>query len=161
MATVSTTEDDAMTTEPAAVADLEHRRRRVERLMMIVPYGTLVASVLLTAVAEALHAVPQQPFPVGFGLAALAGVWIAWFVTMHPEWEQRPGLMAVFFAGLVAIILILIWASPLFGFFGWSGYIFAGYALRGRWRLGGAATIAATGAISQMSGYSVFDDRKS
>src|ERR1700759_2306046 len=122
MASVST--DDVSTdhlstgdvnTEPAAMADLERRRRRPGGLMMIVPFGTLVASVLLTGVAGVLHVLPQQPLPVVFGLAVLAGVWVTWFVTLHPEWEQRRRLMAVFFVGLVAIILVLIWASPLFG----------------------------------------------
>jgi signal transduction histidine kinase len=161
MVVVTVAEDDAVTTEPAAVADLERRRRRIERLMMIVPYGTLVASVLLICVAGVLQVLPQQPLPVSLGLAVLAAAWITWFVALHPEWEQRRGLMAGFFAGLVAIVLVLIWASPLFGFFGWSGYIFAAYALSGSWRLVGAATVAMTGAVSQMGGYSILSDGKS
>ena len=161
MVDVTAPEDEAVNTEPAAVADLERRRRRIERLMMIVPFGTLIASVLLVGVAGVLQVLPQQPLPVVLGLAVLAAAWIVWFVSLHPEWEGRRGLMAAFFVGLVAIILTLIWASPLFGFFGWSGYIFAAYALTGPWRLVGAATVAMSGAISQMGGYSVLTDSKS
>lgn len=151
-----------MNTEPAAVADLEQRRRRTDRLLMIVPYAALAASILLYTVASFMDVLPQQPLPYGYGMAVLAAAWVGWFVTLHPEWEttRRP-LMVVFFLGLLAIILILLWASPLFGFFGWSGYLFTAYALRGRWRLAGAASIAVTAAISQLGGYSVFADSKS
>jgi signal transduction histidine kinase len=157
MGNVTTPEHDA----PAAVADLERRRQRVDRLMQLVPYGTLLASVLLTTVAYFLDVLPQQPLPVGYALAVLAAAWIAWFVTLHPEWEERRRLMVVFFVGVVAIVLILVWASPLFGFFGWSGYILAVYALRGSWRLAGAAAVAVTGAVSQLGGYSTLTDSKS
>jgi signal transduction histidine kinase len=157
---MSTAENGAVNTEAAAVADLERRRRRTDRALLIVPYGALGASVFLITVAGVLHVLPQQPLPYGYGFAALAGVWIAWFVTLHPRWEERRRLMAVFFAGLLAIILILIWASPVFGFFGWSGYLFAAYALRGRWRLAGAAAVGVTAAISQLGGYSIFADPK-
>jgi signal transduction histidine kinase len=147
-------------TEQAAVADLERRRLRVDRLTRIVPYAALAASILLTTVAGLLQVLAQRPLPYGYGLALLAGAWVAWFVTLHPQWEERRGLMAVFFVGLLAIILVLIWASPLYGFFGWSAYILAGYALRGRWLLVGAAGVAVTSAISQLGGYGLFGDPK-
>jgi signal transduction histidine kinase len=147
-------------TEPAAVADLERRRRRVDRLMQLVPYVALIASILLVTVGGILDVLPQQPLPVGFGLAALAAAWVAWFVTLHPSWEGRRRLMALFFAGLLVIILALIWASPLYGFFGWSAYTVVPYALRGRWRLAGSAAVAVTAALSQLGGYSIFNDAK-
>ncbi|MFI6074714.1 sensor histidine kinase [Actinoplanes sp. NPDC051343] len=147
-------------TEPAAVADLERRRLRVDRLMRGVPYAALGASVLLVTVGGILEVLPQQPLVVGYGLSLLAAAWVASFVTLHPQWENRRRLMTVFFAGLLAIILALIWASPLYGFFGWSAYVLVPYALRGRWRLLGAAGVAVTAAISQLGGYSVLDDGK-
>jgi signal transduction histidine kinase len=148
-------------TEPAAVADLERRRRRVERGMKLVPYGALAASVILITVAGVLHVLPQQSLAVNYGLAVLAAAWVVWFVTLHPGWADRRVLMVVFFVGFLAIVLVLIWASPLFGFFGWSGYLFAGYALRGRWPLAGAAGVAVTAAISQMGGYSILGNSRS
>jgi signal transduction histidine kinase len=162
MVDVTAAEDELVNTEPAAVAELEKRRRRTDRLLLIVPYAALVASVILYTVAAVLHLLPQQPLPYGFGLAVLAAAWVGWFVTLHPAWEAtRRLLMATFFVGLLAIILALIWASPLFGFFGWSGYLFTAYALRGSWRLAGAASVAVTAAISQLGGYSVLTDSKS
>lgn len=145
---------------PAAVADLERRRRRVDRIMRVVPYGALAASILLATVGGILDVLPQQPLAVGYGIGLLAAVWVGWFVTLHPRWEERRGLMAVFFAGLLGIILALIWASPLYGFFGWSAYILVPYALRGRWRLAGAGAVAVTAALSQLGGYSILTDAK-
>jgi signal transduction histidine kinase len=145
-------------TEPAAVADLERRRLRVDRRTRTVPFAALAASVLLVTVNSFIDAVPQQPLAVGFALSGLVMAWIAWFVTLHPEWEQRRPLMVLFFVVLLTIVYVLIWASPLYGFFGWSVYIFAGYSLRGRWRLLGAAGVAVSAAISQLSGYSIFAD---
>jgi signal transduction histidine kinase len=147
-------------TEPAAVADLERRRLRVDRLTRIVPYAALAASILLVTVNSVIDAVPQEPLAAGYALSVLAAAWVAWFVTLHPEWDQRPRRMVLFFVGLLTIIFVLIWASPLYGFFGWSAYIFAGYALRGRWRLAGAAGVAVTSALSQLSGYSILTDPK-
>src|ERR1700742_1514432 len=92
--------------EVAAVADLERRRLGVERRMRFVPYGTLIASVILVVLADLLPVLAQQPLPIGLGLAVLAAVWIIWFVTLHPEWEHRRRLMAGFFVVLVVIILV-------------------------------------------------------
>jgi signal transduction histidine kinase len=147
-------------TDPAAVAELEKRRRRADRMLLVVPYAALGASVVLVTVAGALKVLPQQPLPYAFGLSVIAAAWVGWFVTLHPQWAKRPAVMAVFFLGLLAIILVLIWASPLFGFFGWSGYLFTGYALRGGWRLAGTSAVAVTTAISQMGGYYLFSDTK-
>jgi signal transduction histidine kinase len=144
----------------AAVAELEHRRLRGDRLTQIVPYAALAASILLVTLNGLLSILPQQPLPYGYALAVLAAAWVGWFVTWHAEWAERRAVMAVFFVGLLAIVLGMVWASSLYGFFGWSVYIFVGYALRGRWRLLGAAGVAVTAAISQLGGYGVFDDRK-
>jgi signal transduction histidine kinase len=67
--------------------------------------------------------------------------------------------MTVFFLGLLALIGLLIWISPLFGFFGWTGYLFTVYALTGWWRLVGAGAVAWGSAVSQMGGFSVFGSR--
>jgi signal transduction histidine kinase len=145
---------------PAAVADLERRRLRVDRRMRAVPFGALAASIFLVTVGGILDVLPQQPLVVGYGLALLAAAWIGWFVTLHPRWESRRRLMAVFFVGLLVFVLALIWASPLYGFFGWSAYVLVPYALRGRWRLAGAGAVAVTAALSQLGGYSILTDAK-
>lgn len=56
---------------------------------------------------------------------------------------------AVAFLALVGIMAAMVIRAPLFGFFAWTGYIWAFRALRGRARLVGVALVAGTVAISQ------------
>jgi signal transduction histidine kinase len=143
-------------TQETMLAALERRRRRLDRLMVVVPYATLGGSLLLDFVAGLLGFIPgQQPFEVAALLTLVAAGWVTWWMPMHPQWEQRRGLMLVFFIGVLILIGALVWASPLFGFFGWTGYLFAGYALAGRWRLVGAGFVAVFGAFAQLGGYGV------
>jgi signal transduction histidine kinase len=146
-------------TEQSAVEKLDQWRRRLDAWTLIVPYAALAASLILVFIAGTLHLVPQRPFPYALAGAAAAAGWLAWFVTLHPQWERRRGLMTVFFLGLLALIGLLIWISPLFGFFGWTGYLFTVYALTGWWRLVGAAAVAWGSALSQMGGFGVLSDR--
>jgi signal transduction histidine kinase len=146
-------------TQQSAVENLDHWRRRLDAWTLIVPYAALAGSLILVFLAGSFHLVPQRPFPYALAGAAAAAGWLAWFVTLHPQWERRRGLMTVFFLGLLALIGLLIWISPLFGFFGWTGYLFTVYALTGWWRLVGAGAVAGGSAISQMGGFSVFGSR--
>jgi signal transduction histidine kinase len=99
--------------------------------------------------------VPHQPYPVGVAVAALAAGWLLWWTALHPAWQSNQYRMTVFFLGLLILIFVLIWCSPLFGIFGWSGYIYVGYALPGWWRNVGGACVAVGAAISQVGGYAV------
>jgi signal transduction histidine kinase len=140
--------------ESAAMAVLERRRRRFDRWLMVVPYAALAASVLLVGLVPLPHASWRLVVP----LSLLAAVWILWWVHLHPRWESRRNLMGLFFAGLVVLIFALIWCSPLFGFFAWTGYLFTVYALRGRWRSAGGAAVAVSTAISQANGFQNLSD---
>ncbi|MEU4419773.1 histidine kinase [Actinoplanes sp. NPDC024001] len=115
------------------------------------PFGTLAVSLGLVIAAQDTP-VPRQSFWVIGLVVALTAAWVLWWVTLHPHWDQRPRLMLVFFVGLLACNALLIWSSPLFGFFTWTGYIFAGYAFRGRWRVVAAAPVAALAALAQVGG---------
>jgi signal transduction histidine kinase len=129
-----------------AVKVLEWRISYDRRLRMI-PYLTLAASTLLVFVTAAR--VPAPVLPVVAGTAG----WIFWFVTGHPRWEQRDGIMLVFFAGLLVLMATLVGLDSFFGFFAWTGYLFTVYALRGRWRLVGAGAVAFITASSQAGGF--------
>jgi hypothetical protein len=63
----------------------------------------------------------------------------------------------VFFVVLIALIFLLVWCSPaVSGFFAWTGYLFTGYAFRGRLsRLAGATSVAVANAIAQIGGFPV------
>jgi signal transduction histidine kinase len=64
---------------------------------------------------------------LGIGAAASALIFIAW-------------------AGLAMALVI---RQPLYGFYSWTGYIWAWRLLRGHWRFAGVAVIALAAAISQ------------
>ena len=84
--------------------------------------------------------------------AAVAAVWMLWFVTLHPKWQQRRVLMGIFFAGLMAISAVLVLNSPIYGFFSWTGYIWIYRALDGRWRIVGLVAVATVTGTSQHGG---------
>jgi signal transduction histidine kinase len=125
--------------------------RDFSRRLLVVPYLALAGSVLLTLLVET--GLPHESRPVTLVVTGVTAAWLLWFVTLHPRWEHRDGLMAVFFTGLVVLIGVLVYCNTLFGFFAWSGYLFTLYALRGRWRLAGAAAVALMTATSQSGGF--------
>ncbi|MEU8238713.1 sensor histidine kinase [Actinoplanes missouriensis] len=115
------------------------------------PYATLAVSVLLVIAAG--DAVVEPP-DLRLILLAVAGtaVWIAFWVTSHPGWNERRVLMVIFLLGMLGWFALLVWMSPLFGFFTWTGYLFIGYALDGLWRLPAVLPVAAIAALSQVGG---------
>ena len=137
------------------VQRLETWRSRLDRMMMYLPYGALVCSAAIVPIAAAAG-VPHLPYPVIAVLVAVSAGWLLWWVTLHPAWENDRRRMAIFFAGLVVLIYLLVWASSLFGFFAWTGYLFTAYALRGHAaRLAGATLVAFATALSQAGGFPV------
>ncbi|WHT16100.1 sensor histidine kinase [Crossiella sp. CA-258035] len=124
--------------------ELDAWERRVVRRTQAVPY-------LLLLVATALSALRADPaeLPVTLGLAVLTGAWIAWWVTLHPAWAERSGLMAVYFAGLLVLMALLgsrgEWYGGLFVF---TCYVHAWHLLPGRWKYAG---VAAAGFLSMGS----------
>lgn len=139
-------------TDTSAVAKLETWRQRIDRWMMIVPYAALVASTVAALIAGAF--VPRVPVVVLLPVVALAGGWILWWVTLHPQWADDRRRMLIFFAGLVVLIYTLVLCSSLFGFFAWTGYLYAAYAMRGRiGRLVGCTLVAVGTAFAQGGGW--------
>jgi signal transduction histidine kinase len=144
-------------TYSTAVAKLDRRRRRLDRWLMIMPFGALAASVALVPIGATAD-VAHLPYRVTLPVAAAAAAWILWWVTLHPQWEHERRRMVVFFAGLVVLIFMLIWCSPFFGFFAWTGYLYTVYALAGRQRLIGGAAVAVATAIAQVGGFPALAD---
>jgi signal transduction histidine kinase len=108
---------------------------------------------VMLAVATALSvAVQDHGLLVDIVLAAAAGAWMLWMVTLHPEWRERPGIMGVYVSVLVALMAVLVWHAPWFGFFTFTGY-FAAVRLPGRWRIPGVLGVAGVTAASQAGGW--------
>jgi signal transduction histidine kinase len=116
-------------------------------------YGTLFGSLLLVVVTRGVEELPKRDLGTTTAVTIMTALWIAWWVDLHPAWRPRRGLMLTFLAGLLALNVLLVMCSPLFGVFTWTGYIFVGYAVPGRWQLAGILPVAATNAMSQIGGW--------
>lgn len=138
----------------AQAKEVAEWRGGIDRRLRLLPYFALAGSTVLVVLAR--NVVPSPvPLPVTLALAAVTAGWMLWFVTLHPQWENRRRLMGGFFTGLIVLIALLIACSPLFGFFAWTGYLFVVQVLRGRWTLVGASAVAVFSAVSQTGGYPV------
>src|SRR5689334_5655324 len=114
---------------------LDRLERRLEFGARFVPYLALAVSAGLAAASVPF--IPQPPLPATLAVTGVAGLWVLWWVSLHPGWKDRRGLMAIYFAGLVVLIAVLVVSNPFYGFFAFTGYLHTSYALRGRWRVPG------------------------
>jgi signal transduction histidine kinase len=121
----------------------------MRRIIAYVPYASLAFSALLVL---ALDRSPAAALPLTAALVVGAAAWMLWWVTLHPRWAERRPLMIVYYLGLLAFIAVLVALDPLFGFFAFTGYLHAAYALWGRWRLVGVGAVAVFSALSQVGG---------
>jgi signal transduction histidine kinase len=118
---------------------LEAWERGLGRAAAAVPYALLLVSTVLALVEPGRSAADR----IGtLALAAFTAAWMLWLVTLHPAWATRRGVMAVYCAGLIALIAALLLRSPWFSFFAFTGYLHAWALLTGRWRLVGVAVTA-------------------
>src|SRR5882724_9176689 len=124
-----------MTTGLTATGWLDRWERRLDLAVNYIPYIALVASAVLGWVTAPFWAQPARlPTLV---ISAAAGLWMLWWVTLHPAWVKRRPLMVFYYIGLLAFIAVLIARSPIYGFFAFSGYLHAVHVLWGRVRLVG------------------------
>jgi signal transduction histidine kinase len=136
-------------------AELETWRRRLDRWLMIIPYCAIVCATVLVPIGAAAH-LPHAPYSVIAVVVLVTVGWMLWFVSLHPAWERDRRKMGVFFTGLAVLIFALVWCSPLYGFFAWTGYVFTPYALHTRRaRFAGGTAVAIATAISQAGGFPV------
>jgi signal transduction histidine kinase len=115
-----------------------------------IPYLVLVLS---TAMYLVIGTEPWPTEALYVGIAAVTGLWMLWWFTLHPAWRSRPGLMAVFFAGVLVAYAVLGLHDPLFGFFSFAGYVYAFEVLRGRWRFAGVVVNGVLAATSLQGGF--------
>ncbi|AXB42332.1 sensor histidine kinase [Amycolatopsis albispora] len=115
----------------------------------VVPYGLLAALAGLTVVLR----VSEGQSPVAeLVLCALMAGWILALYTLRPDWRECPGVMAVFCAGLIVLLAVLVFRAPWFGFFTPAAYLFTFLVLRWPWRLGGVAAVSVVAGTAQAYG---------
>ena len=145
------------TREGVLVSDpmLTHHRHRWDRellpLVTVAPYVLLAILVCFTAVTKRSTG---GSLLIDLALCALAAAWMLWMFTLHPAWRHRPPIMAVFLAGLVVIMAIMVIRDPWFGFFAPAGYFYAFRIIPWPWQLAGVASVAVVAATAQASGVS-------
>jgi len=129
---------------------LESLEKRYESALGLTPY-------LLLTVPLLPYVLSQSPTAGAFGITAAivvgAGAWVCWLVTLHPEWAERPWLMRLYMAGLVAFIGVLTARSPWYGFFTWIGFLHAFRYLTGAWRWVASAVVALIFGVDQSGGF--------
>ena len=135
---------------PRLSAQLELWERWEQPAMAALPYVMLVIVASMTVAIK--WGESTGDLLIDLGLAAAAGLWMLWNFTLHPAWRQRPRRMAVFFIVLAILMALLVLRAPWYGFFTFTGYLYAFYLPPGRPRAAGVALIALITATSQNGG---------
>jgi signal transduction histidine kinase len=119
------------------------------RTLITLPYVLLAFLVIVTASIK--HSA-WGSLRIDLALCGLAAVWILGMFTLRPAWRQRPRIMAVFVAGLIAVLAVLVVRDPWFGFFTPAAYVYTFALIRWPWRLAGVTAVAIVAATAQTSG---------
>jgi signal transduction histidine kinase len=125
--------------------------RRSLPLITVAPYALLAMLAGFTAATK--RATPGSLL-IDLALCALAAAWMLWMITLHPAWRTRRSAMAVFLAGLIVIMAVLVVRDPWFGLFTPAGYFYAFRLLGWPWELPGIAGVAVVAGTAQASGMS-------
>jgi len=127
--------------------------RREAIMLRVVPYCALAVSIVLVAIEKS----GSWPYlSVTLGITAVAAAWMLFMVTLGPAWTRRPVPAAVYYVGLTALSATLVYRSPLYGFFAWSGYLQVS-CLPGRWRWAGVAATATIVSSTYVGGFQKID----
>jgi signal transduction histidine kinase len=132
-----------------AEARLDVWERREGPVMAVAPYVLLV---VVTGLTVLISDAPASSIAVDVGLAVAIGAWMLWMFTLHLTWRERPRLMGLYFVVLVTLMAALVIRAPWFGFFTWTGYVYAYYLPAGARRLAGVLAVAVVTATSQNGG---------
>lgn len=121
-----------------------------------VSFVLLMAATLLAWLTQGTG-ISHQSTAITLSVAGMTALWVLAFRLLSTDYYQRwPSV--VLFVLLIVLSAALVWCSPLYGFFVWTGYLFTVYALPGRWRIVGAGLVAVVTAGSQSGGWWVLTD---
>lgn len=121
----------------------------------LLPYVLLTLCLIFDLVSRGLHASTA----IDAGLAAVTLLVLAAVdrVDRRTSWTAAqdtlgPVAGTLAFLTLTALAAALVVSNPIYGFFSWTGYLWAWRLLRGNWRFGGVAVVALIDAVSQTGG---------
>jgi signal transduction histidine kinase len=124
---------------------------REQPMFRVLPYLMLAFCAVLTL---ALQGVVGPAWSIDLALCALAGAWLATMDVLVPMARRdQPRVQAVFFAGLITIMTVMIVANPVFGFFTFTGYFYASRLPVPAWRVLGVIAGAVLTGTSQAGGF--------
>ena len=118
------------------------------RTLIMLPYVLLAFLIIVTVSIK--HSA-WGSLRIDLALCGLSAAWILGMFTLRPAWWQRPRIMAVFVAGLIAVLAVLVVRDPWFGFFSPVAYVYTFALVRWPWRLAGVAAVAIVAATAQTS----------
>ena len=113
-----------------------------------IPYAGLTVSVTLALIIGPRHAVY---YAVVLGGSAATALWLYWGGSLVRDPEPPVRRAVVYYTVLLALLAVLMVASPLYGILGFTGYLHT-VVLPGRTKLVGIAGTAALMGTSQMGG---------
>jgi signal transduction histidine kinase len=116
--------------------------------LTVLPYGLLAFCAGLTVVIKG----PGGSLWIDLGLCALAAAWMLVMFTLRPVPRQSPRAMAVFLAGVIVILAVLVVRDPWFGFWTPAGYFYAFNLLKWPWRLPAVSAVAILAGTAQSYG---------
>jgi len=120
------------------------------------PFVLTVLPYLLLGFCAGLTVVIKGPrsgsLRIDLALSALTAAWMLFMFTLHPAWRDRRRIMAVFIAGLIVLIAVLVIRDPWYGFFTPAGYLYIFGLLQWPWRIPSAAAVAVLAGTAQSYG---------
>ncbi|WP_042387239.1 sensor histidine kinase [Streptacidiphilus melanogenes] len=128
---------------------MEDPARRWPWAATVMPYLLLG---LLALVTVADKGGSGGALAVDLALCALAAAWMLAVFTLHPQWRERPRVMAVFFTVLMAVVAVLVVRDPWFGFFTPACYVYAFRVVPWPWEPLAVGLVAAVAGTAQAYG---------
>lgn len=145
-----------MSIETGLQEEFDRFERNESVFMRILPFPLLTVSCVVTLL-QPIWDVPV-PVPEVVVLTIVAALWVLWFYALHPEWHQNRSRMVLYFTGLLVLAACLVVLSPWYGFFAFTGYVYAFPCLPGRWRYVGVAATACVASVSYVGGVPNIND---
>jgi signal transduction histidine kinase len=124
------------------------------RLLPLLTVGPYVLLAVLVAFTVAVKHSAAGSLLFDLVMCGVAAAWMLVMFTLRPGWRERPGLMAVFLAVLIAIMAVLVVRDPWFGAFAPAGYLFAFRLLPWPRQLAAIAAVAIVAGTAQAASVS-------